>query len=298
MATHDNSKTPPASDLRRRTMLGGAEELPRMKTMRGVLAAVLVFVFVAFFGLTIAPAQEQPSSEADIKAALFGGVPMGRWKEGLLFQGIAPMPWLKSAANWFPRTENVQPDEMRIIFMGTAPFIRPGQMNTSILVQLGNGENFIFDLGEGSVANYIASGFALNEFDKVFITHLHIDHFGSLPYMYEFGGWAGRWDRVFQVYGPSGRTPEYGTAAMVKGMKQMLAWHDDAFSVFPVGKGHDIEVHEFDFRDNGGVVYEKNGVRIILAALARQGRRVGLSPRLERPLLRVDRRWPPERSRH
>ncbi len=162
---------------------------------RGLLAA-LALVLVASGLNTIASAQEQPSSEADIKAALFGGVPMGRWKEGLLFQGIAPKPWLKSAANWFPRTENVQPDEMRIIFMGTAPFIRPGQMNTSILVQLGNGENFIFDLGEGSVANYIAAGFALNEFDKVFITHLHIDHFGSLPYMYEFGGWAGRWDRA------------------------------------------------------------------------------------------------------
>lgn len=33
----------------------------------------------------------------------------------------------------------------------------------------------------------------------------------------------------------------------------------DAFSVFPVGKGWDIEVNEFDFRDNGGVVYDKNG---------------------------------------
>ena len=153
-------------------------------------------MLVAFIGLTIASAQEKPSSEEDIKAALFGGVPMGRWKEGLLYEGIAPQPWLKSAANWFPRTEDVQPDEMRIIFMGTAPFIRPGQMNTSILVQLGNGENFIFDLGEGSVANYIASGFALNEFDKVFITHLHIDHFGALPYLYEFGGWAGRWHKA------------------------------------------------------------------------------------------------------
>src|SRR5208283_3311696 len=55
-----------------------------------------------------------------------------------------------------------------------------------------NGENFIFDIGEGSVANYIAAGFALNELDKVFITHLHIDHFGALPFLYEFGGWAGR----------------------------------------------------------------------------------------------------------
>ena len=99
---------------------------------------------------------EGSSTEADIKAALMGGVPAGRWKEGLLFEGIRPQPWLKSAANWLPRTEDVQPNEMRIIFMGTAPFIRPGQMNTSIFVQLGNGENFVFDIGEGSVANYVA----------------------------------------------------------------------------------------------------------------------------------------------
>ncbi len=85
----------------------------------------------------------------------------------------------KSAANWFPRTENVQPDEMRIIFMGTrAVPLRPGQVNTSILVQLGNGDNFIFDLGDGCVKNIIAVGFALKEFNKVFMTHLHIDHFG------------------------------------------------------------------------------------------------------------------------
>jgi ribonuclease Z len=190
------------------------------KPTRGLLAAALALALVAFTGLTIASAQERPSSEADIRAALFGGVPMGRWKEGLLYDGIKPQPWLKSAANWFPRTEDVQPNEMRIIFMGTAPFIRPGQVNTSIFVQLGNGENFIFDIGEGSVENYIASGFALNELDKIFITHLHIDHFGALPYVYEFGGWAGRWHKTLQVYGPSGRTPEYGTAAMIDGMKK------------------------------------------------------------------------------
>ena len=80
-------------------------------------------------------------------------------------------------------------------------------MNTSVFVQLGNGENFIFDLGEGSIANYLAGGFALNELDKVFITHLHVDHFGSLPYLYMFGGWSGRWHKPLQVYGPSGRTP-------------------------------------------------------------------------------------------
>ena len=77
-----------------------------------------------------------------------GGVPMGRWKEGLLFEGIEPQPWLKSAANWFPGTEEVQPEEMRITFMGTAPMLRPGQMNTSIYIELGSGDTFIFDMGE------------------------------------------------------------------------------------------------------------------------------------------------------
>lgn len=32
---------------------------------------------------------------------------------------------------------------------------------------------------------------------------------------------------------------------------------------FPVGKGWDIIAHEFDFRDNGGLIYDRNGVKVI-----------------------------------
>lgn len=191
------------------------------------------------------------------------GIPNGRWKEGLMFEGVEPMPWLKSASNWFPNTEEVQSDEIRIIFMGSSPMIRPGQMNTSIFIQLGNGKNFVFDLGEGAVANYVAAGIALNEINDVFITHLHIDHFGSLPYVYVFGGWNGRWDEPLRVYGPSGRTPEFGVKHIMDGMRQMANWHVDDFNNFPSGKGYDLEVTEFDFADNGGVVYNQDGVKII-----------------------------------
>ena len=134
-----------------------------------------------------------------------------------------------------PRAEEIGPDEIRIIFMGSAPFIRPGQMNTSVFVQL----------------------------DKVFITHLHVDHFGALPYLYMFGGWAGRWHNPLRVFRPPGRNPEDGTAYMVDGMKRMLHWHRDAFSVFPVGQGHDVEVNEFDIADDGGVIYDEGGVKVI-----------------------------------
>ncbi len=212
------------------------------------------------FGQAV-PIQE-PSSEEDIRNALTGGVPGGRWKEGLMFDGISPQPWLKSAANWLPNMELVQPEEMRITFMGTAPMIRPGQMNTSIYVELGNGDNFVFDIGEGAISNYIAAGVALNQINKIFITHLHVDHFGSLPYVWMFRTWAGGWHDRLRIFGPSGRTEEYGTARMVEGMKMMTGWHQDAFSVFPVGSGWDIEVNEFDFRDNGGVIYDENGVTV------------------------------------
>ena len=55
--------------------------------------------------------QADPAIPAQI---VTGGQPLGRWKEGLSFEGIAPMPWLKSAANRFPDTEELQPDEIRV----------------------------------------------------------------------------------------------------------------------------------------------------------------------------------------
>jgi hypothetical protein len=100
-------------------------------------AAAIVSIVASPPGTADPVPVQDASSKEDIQAALSGGVPLGRWNEGLLFEGISPQPWLKSAANWFPNTEEIQPNEMRIIFMGTSPSIRPGQMNTSILVQLG-----------------------------------------------------------------------------------------------------------------------------------------------------------------
>jgi ribonuclease Z len=180
-----------------------------------------------------------------------------------MFDGMEPMPWLKSAANWFPGTEEVQPDEIRATFMGSSPLPRPGQMGTSLYVELGNGDNFIFDFGPGSIANYLASKVPLNRINDIFITHLHWDHFASVPYAYVFGAWGGRWPESYRITGPPGRTPKHGIKHMVESMKEMLYWHQENFGAGPIGKGWDIEVNEFDFRDDGGAVYDKNGVKII-----------------------------------
>ena len=60
--------------------------------------------------------------------------PQGRWKDGLTFDGLEPMPWLKNTVNWYPGIEAVQPNEIRVTFMGSAPLTRPGQLATSVYI--------------------------------------------------------------------------------------------------------------------------------------------------------------------
>jgi dihydroorotate dehydrogenase (fumarate) len=61
------------------------------------------------------PDQREPSSPETLQRVLTEGVPLGRWKEGLLFEGINPTPGLASAANWFPRTEEVEQRHLDVL---------------------------------------------------------------------------------------------------------------------------------------------------------------------------------------
>ena len=129
------------------------------------------------------------------------------------------------------------------------------------MVELGNGKRFFFDLGPGCLRNIVALQVPLQTVNDIFITHLHIDHYGELPYIYGFSAWMGRW-KPLRVTGPSGRTPKDGTMAMIEGMKAMTHWHTDSFNQFPVGDGYEVEVNEFDYQDDNGVCYDKDGVVI------------------------------------
>ena len=52
---------------------------------------------------------------------------------------------------YFPGTEDLGKDEMRIFACGTGmPTARPKQAATCFLVELGNGDKFVFDMGTGS----------------------------------------------------------------------------------------------------------------------------------------------------
>ena len=83
---------------------------------------------------------------------------------------------------YFPGMEDLGPDEMRVIACGTGmPIPRLKQAAACFLVELGNGDKFIFDMGEGSFERINALEIPLDQLDKVFLGHLHLDHAGDFP---------------------------------------------------------------------------------------------------------------------
>lgn len=173
-----------------------------------------------------------------------------------------PTPSVVNASNYFPVGEKLGPDEMRISFVGSCPFPpRRDQAGTSMMVELGNGDRFFFDLGSGCLRNIVAMQVPFMAVNDIFISHLHVDHFADLPYLYCFAPWLLRW-KPLRVHGPSGRTPKDGTKAMIEGMKQMTHWHTKSFKTSAVGDGYEVEVNEFDWQDENGLCYDRNGVQV------------------------------------
>lgn len=163
---------------------------------------------------------------------------------------------------YYPNTEDLQPDEMRVIACGTGmPTTRAAQAAACFLVELGNGDKFLFDSGSGSAERISSLQIPYDYLDKVFIGHLHTDHFGDLMDLWIGGALMGR-TYPLRVWGPSGSAPELGTAYALEHLQKALTW-DVAGRVGNVDpRGYVMEVNEFDYRGENQVVYEDNGVTI------------------------------------
>jgi ribonuclease Z len=161
-----------------------------------------------------------------------------------------------------PNSETLMPDEMRIIACGTGmPTPRGAQAAACFLVELGNGDKFLFDIGDGSVERLFGLQIPTAFLDKVFIGHLHGDHFGDIGSLFVGGGIAGRFSPL-RIWGPSGATPELGTAAAIDAMEKMFAWDKAGRLGQTDVRGFETEVTEFDYK-KVQVVYEENGVKIM-----------------------------------
>jgi ribonuclease Z len=161
-----------------------------------------------------------------------------------------------------PNTEDLGPDEMRLIACGTGmPTARPKQAASCWLLELGNGDKFIFDVGTGSAERIAALQIPYNYLDKVFLSHLHTDHFGDLDALFVGGALAGR-QKPLRVWGPSGETPERGTKYALDHLRKALTWDIDGRQGLTDPRGYHLDVTEFDYMGVNETVYQENGVTI------------------------------------
>ena len=185
-------------------------------------------------------------------------------------------------------------DMMRITFLGTTPIERLTQSCTSVFVELGNGESFVFDCGAGVTVKYTTMQIAYSKMRKIFFTHLHGDHTSDLTHIYCFGP-QGDAKSPLYIWGPSasgvqdpvdGTYYDDGTLNFAYHFREMNRWHTESQSFVPTrytdseGDGYDIFATELNWRNGDTsrswttrpsipkppsgqwVAYEANGVRV------------------------------------
>ena len=165
---------------------------------------------------------------------------------------------------YYPGTEELGPDEIRVIACGSGmPMPRLKQAAACFLIELGNGDKLIFDLGTGSFTTLYALGMPLDYMTKIFLTHQHADHMGDLPTFWIYGMQNGR-SQPLEVWGPGGGgMPEnWGTQSAIDGILQFYNWMLETSKGGLDTRSLGITVHEYDWSKVNNVIYEKDGAVI------------------------------------
>src|SRR5919108_1448154 len=93
--------------------------------------------------------------------------------------------------------------DMKVIFLGTSAAVpTPERGLSSIVIKRGT-ELLVFDAGEGMQQNFIKAGLGMNKKMKIFITHMHADHWVGLLGLLQTMSLQGR-ERMLDIYGPLG----------------------------------------------------------------------------------------------
>jgi len=92
---------------------------------------------------------------------------------------------------------------VRLVFLGTGGSLPTPERNVSATALQRGSEILLFDCGEGTQRQFMASSASFMKVEKIFITHFHGDHFLGLPGMIQSMSFSGRSDPL-SVFGPPG----------------------------------------------------------------------------------------------
>ncbi|MBD0372025.1 MAG: ribonuclease Z [Pyrinomonadaceae bacterium] len=132
---------------------------------------------------------------------------------------------------------------MEVTFLGTSAGVPTRQRNVSaVALRLAErGEAWLFDCGEGTQQQVLRSQLKISQITRIFITHMHGDHFFGLPGLLATAGMAGHAERI-DVYGPpeikgfvqeSFRLSEgrFGYSLNIHAVKEGLVYEDEDYVV-------------------------------------------------------------------
>ncbi|HEV7462325.1 MAG TPA: MBL fold metallo-hydrolase [Methyloceanibacter sp.] len=102
---------------------------------------------------------------------------------------------------------------MRLTIIGCGDaFGAGGRLQTSFHVRSA-ASTFLIDCGASSLIGMHRLGLQPNDIDTVFVTHLHGDHFGGLPWLLIDAQYVSKRTRPLVVTGPKGIAARFATAA-------------------------------------------------------------------------------------
>ncbi len=163
-----------------------------------------------------------------------------------------------AAATLMPEKSHAQSD-FKVTLLGTAsPSPRPTRFGPSTLIEAGD-QKFIIDAGRGVPIRLWQLKVPMGKIDVLFITHYHSDHVSGIPDLW-LTGWLSppfaRRKTPFHVIGPTGAKSLMENLEKAYALDIKIRLADEKLPP----EGVAVKVDEFD---KDGVVYEKNGVKVI-----------------------------------
>lgn len=146
---------------------------------------------------------------------------------------------------------------MTLLGSGT-PIPRPERFGPSTLVEAGD-QKLLIDAGRGATIRLYQFGVPMGRIDALLLTHYHSDHTSGIPDLW-LTGWLNSHYAMrstpFRVIGPVGVRTLMSHLEKAYALDVKIRIEDEKLPP----EGAAVRVEEFD---TDGVVYEKNGVRVV-----------------------------------